>query len=156
MRQPSHGAPSRGFTLVELVVVLVLLGTMLAVVTPAFISAIDRPDATADLVQKLAKARETAIRTASPVDVVIDPVAARIWVSMRLGGARTDTSFLVASPGTRFAATKPRVHFHFRPDGSGWGDSLMITAQGSSANVFIGSVSGAVEWRPTQTVVISP
>jgi prepilin-type N-terminal cleavage/methylation domain-containing protein len=145
-----------GFTLVELVVVLVLLGVMLAVVTPAIIATSEDRDPATLVVGTLESARETAIRTASAVDVVVDPQAARIWISTRGGDARLDTTFALAMEGVSYQAFGSRARFHFRADGTGWGDTLIVAASGRTARVFVGSLSGAVEQRVGPAVVVSP
>jgi prepilin-type N-terminal cleavage/methylation domain-containing protein len=155
MRPRGSTCARRGFTLAELVVVLVLLGIMLAVVTPALLTSGTERDAATMLAGTLESARTTAIRTASPVDVVVDPTAARIWISTLGGAARVDTSFTLESAGASYAAITRRARFHFRADGTGWGDTLIVTSGGRAASVFVHSLAGTVEQRMSTAVVVA-
>ena len=73
---------ARGFTLIELVVVLLILGLTLAAVAPAFAARRDKSlDAAVDAIAMLLRtARNTALETAVPTAVTIDPATARVWV----------------------------------------------------------------------------
>ena len=65
---------SKGYTLIEVLVVLVVMGLAVALVAPSFVTRRDATSALADLVQR---ARATAIRRAEAVTLRVD--AAGRW-----------------------------------------------------------------------------
>lgn len=76
----------RGFTLLELLVTLLILGIMAAVAAPAFVG--DRPppdlvDAEGRVEALFRMARDSAVRTATPVTVVVDSVSGLVWLDAR-------------------------------------------------------------------------
>lgn len=145
-----------GFTLVELVVVLVLLGVILSVVTPALVTSGAEDDAAA-VVELLRSSRQTAIATARSINLTIDPAALRAWVVSDAGTSRLDTTFIIAvPPGTTLRAAGRRVRFHFSPDGSGWGDTLIVSTARSAARVYLAAPSGRLERESAPLVVTAP
>jgi general secretion pathway protein H len=119
------GIRTSGFTLVEIVVVLLILGTVTAVTVPAFRNTDGRDDvrkAAAEVRHVLDRARATARANGHAVSVTIDPASGRYWVdrpaltgTLALGGAS------IVSDGPR-----PRVTFH----AAGAASAPMLAVQG--------------------------
>jgi prepilin-type N-terminal cleavage/methylation domain-containing protein len=141
-----------GFTLMELVVVLVILGVVLGIAGPAFIvrgAAMDE-GAPASVVRTLERARRTAIESARVTTVTIDPRSARAWVRTE-GRERSDvdTSFTLALPRDAvLSAAVPRARFTFDARGGASGDSLIVSAPAGRAIVTVDRASGDVRVIP--------
>lgn len=133
----------RGYTLVELIVVMVLMGTLLAVVTPAFTSIAVQPTGATVVLDALKAARATSLSQAAPVDVIIDPTTARIWLRSDRTSPRLDTTYKLALPSSdTLVARSARARFSFRPDGSVWGDEISIRSGSKSTRVDLDVLSG--------------
>ena len=138
---------ARGFTLIELVVVLLILGLTLAAVAPAFAARRDQAtDRAADAIAMLLKtARNTALETAVPTTVTIDPASARVWVRADAIKNPLDTSFTIAVPvGTEYSAASPRVRFIFDPRGGATVDTFMVLSARGRWAVTVDSWTGDV------------
>ena len=96
---PSPHSARRGVTLLELLVVLVLLGLLTALTTPALLRS--RPDDAPSDARVLASARSAAVRRGETL--VLDVAPDGRW---RLLVARADSAPL--SDGTLASATMPR------------------------------------------------
>jgi general secretion pathway protein H len=115
----------RGFTLVELLVVLTLLGLLAAMVLPRFSGRLGptAQERAAGLADQLRAAREQAISTARPTRVPVDPAMAR------------------PDPPAEDAAIL------FFPDGSSSGGRLLVDGGGPPAAVEIDDLTGRVRLR---------
>lgn len=101
---------SRGYTLLEVIVVLIMLGLAASVVAPAFVAPHDRSAAAA--VRVIGHARALAIRRAEALELRIEPSGA--W---RLDGvASTQAGALVT--GTISPAPRVAITLFFSPLGS--------------------------------------
>ena len=138
---------ARGFTLIELVVVLLILGLTLAAVAPAFAARRDQSlDRAVDAIAMLLRtARNTALETAVPTAVTFDPASARVWVRADAIKNPLDTSFTIAVPaGTEYSAASPRVRFIFDPRGGAKVDTLMVSSARGRWAVTVDSWTGDV------------
>jgi prepilin-type N-terminal cleavage/methylation domain-containing protein len=80
------GASLRGFTLIEITVALLILTVMAAVAAPALLSRrVPPPMETAQgqLEALFRMARDSAVRSATPVTVVVDSASGRVWLDAR-------------------------------------------------------------------------
>ena len=137
----------RGFTLIELVVVLLILGLTLAAVAPGFAARRDQSsDAAVDAIAMLLRtARNTALETAVPTAVTIDPASARVWVRADEIKNPLDTSFTIDMPAcAEYSATSPRARFTFDPRGGATVDTLLVSSARGRWAVTVDSWTGDV------------
>lgn len=144
---PSPPARRAGFTLIELVVVLLILGVILGIAGPAFVlrGAAAGDDASAPVAGVLARARRTAIESARVTTVTIDPRSARVWVRTEGAEPNVDTTFTLAlSRDSELQAPLARVHFTFDARGGASGEPLTVTSPGGRATISLDRASGEV------------
>jgi type IV fimbrial biogenesis protein FimT len=144
----------RGFTLLEVIVVMILLAVMGGIAVPAFRSLFVEDElttATHRLEALFHLARDSAIRAGIPVTVLIDSVSNNIWLdsparpvdtdtlaaAASLSGrtlsrttmstARPDTGQSLELPyGVSIALTRARARFTFAASGAAFADSLVL------------------------------
>jgi type II secretion system protein H len=125
----------RGFTLVEIMVVLAILGAATAISVPAFREALRADpleDSTADVVRVLERARMTARVNGRSVTVTIDPKAARYWISdPALAG-----SFELHRDASLWSE-RPRVRITFDAAGTATADRLAVQALGATRPIAV-------------------
>ena len=127
MKRHRAAGTAPGFTLVEVTVVLVLLGLLLAVVAPAFVSLAEDEDTAARLQRILTSARATTLANAAHSELVFDPLTARIWIRSLDLRPVLDTSFVLFLPaGTTLVSADPRPRIIFRADGTVWGMPIIV------------------------------
>ena len=122
----------KGFTLVEVIVVLIILAAMAALAVPAFRRVVQEDDmtvATRQLEALFKLARDSAIKSGMPVTVWIDSVSSGVWLvgpaqdTASVAAAATATTGLRAVPGepldlpaaVRIELTRTRSRFRFTP-----------------------------------------
>jgi type II secretion system protein H len=107
-----------GFTLVEVVTVLVILGLGLAVAAPAFRSALPEHGsnaAAAEVAGVLRAASRTARDQARAVTVVLDSASPRYWLRGAQDTMSADT--FAFAPDVRMELRAARQPITFQPDG---------------------------------------
>jgi len=119
----------RGFTLIEVLVTLLIMAVMAAVTAPAFLSQRaprELDDAEGRLVALFRMARDSAIRTATPVTVVIDSVSGLVWFDVK-----TRPSQEVPAETYPYGADPGDGNIRLRTDGAfGGGSTLGLGARG--------------------------
>jgi prepilin-type N-terminal cleavage/methylation domain-containing protein len=143
----THSLRRAGFTLLELVVVIAILGVAFAVSIPSFTnrSGSGRADAADAITRLLERARNTAAEQARETRVTIAPAEARAWIRSGDVASASDTSFTLSLPaGTTLSATSPRVQFTFDASGRARGDQLIIDANGARSAITVDPSSGDV------------
>lgn len=165
-RAPSGASPrdrpARGFSLVEVVVVLLILSVSAAVAVPAYRSAgAEGPEVrTADeLLGVLRTARRLALREGATVEVAIDPANGRWWV---LTEGRS-TSAQPVREGTfalhgdvRIASSAERARFVFSPTRVLRADPVVVMAAGRSVRVTADPWTGALVAASPALTAASP
>jgi prepilin-type N-terminal cleavage/methylation domain-containing protein len=155
-----RGNPS-GFTLVELIVVMIILAVMITLAIPAFRSWVDEDDMTVATrrVEALFRlARDSAVRSGTPVAVLIDSVSSRVWlVSMAMDSASAvavpnpdKTGQNPAASGeelglpeqVQLQLTRARASFRFAPSGAVFADTLVLMAQNTARIITLNPWTG--------------
>jgi prepilin-type N-terminal cleavage/methylation domain-containing protein len=136
-----------GFTLVEVVIVVLILGVIGAVTVPAFRAVAGRDEVTVvadELALLLRRLRLSALERGATVELVIDPESGRYW-SWIHGGAASEpfvAGVIDLPEGIRLEANSPRVGFTFRPAGPPQAGFVGVTGAGSGAVVRVDPWTG--------------
>lgn len=140
----------RGFTLVELLVALAIVGLMLAVAVPAgfrFYDGMQTREAVRDVVTLFAAARQQAITSGEAQDVLVWPEERRIVLGKTVrrlpGGVR------ITVHGAKEVNRERAGVIRFYPEGGTSGGGIDITNPGA------GTIAIGVDWltgRVTQAV----
>jgi prepilin-type N-terminal cleavage/methylation domain-containing protein len=132
----------RGFTLVEILVVLAILGATTVVAIPAFRDAL-APDpvgeATAQVVRILERARMTARVDGRSVTVTIDPRTARFWVDAPAVAGTFDLA-----TGASLWSDRPRARIVFDAAGTASADPIAVQARGITTPIRVHPFTGEV------------
>jgi prepilin-type N-terminal cleavage/methylation domain-containing protein len=127
MTNPSR---RRGFTVIELVVVVALVGIMVGVVAPSFAS-LDRRmtnrDATGPIDALVRLAKASAVERATKVIVTIDPGARRFWLE-----PPDTTGLLVLPEDASLVSRAKRVHIRVEPNGEASIDEALFVLRGDT------------------------
>lgn len=143
---------TRGFTLVEILVVLAILGITAAAVVPALARATTDDDvarAARDFERVAVAARTTALERATPVDVTVIPESGRYWVRLLDdGGTTIDSGTIVLDHGTRLRSLVSRPRMRFGPLGTADGDSLIVLGGGGARALVLDRWTGGIRVEP--------
>ena len=147
-----------GFTLIELVVVLLLVAVATAVTVPAFLAEPEQEDldiATQRIDLLLRLARDSAVHIGMPVTVSIDSVSGTAWLvtgthaDMPGDGGRTAGSVHAAPgasldlpPSVTMQLAGARARFRFIPGGAAFGDTILLSSGGVARAITIDPWTG--------------
>lgn len=136
----SRGA--RGFTLLELIVVLAILGVVLAVAVPSLVSALrtdPRDRAVAAVTGALAAARRTAVRSGDK---------ARAGLAEGGGGIEIPSGVVALESGVTVEAAANEDVIEFYPTGLASGGRWSIRAPGEEPLILVVSpLDGSIRWE---------
>ena len=141
---------SRGFTLVEMVVVLAILGITAAAVVPAF-TRIAPDDELTRAMRRLdgliATARAAALERATPAELSLVPEADRYWIRLE-NGSVLDSGPITREPNVRLWSATPRPRIRFYPVGTVDADSLSLSGSTGVSAVLIDRWTGSIHVGP--------
>lgn len=139
----------RGFTLIEMIVVLIIVAVLAWLTAPAMMRMMaphaEEGDAT-PLTALLRGARRASIERGVVVALTLDPVGARYRADSigARGVGLLGEGEIIMQDGVSLETDSARVRFTFRPDGSVFGDSVMVRGQYGSAVVSVDRWTGAI------------
>lgn len=145
---PAGDRDARGFTLLELLVVLVILGAMAALVPPMLSRSADQAAlkrAVATLASELRIARSEAILRAEPRGVVIDPAARSFGPVEAPSRNQIAAGIAIQVTAAAIAADRDgRPGIRFLPDGRSTGGTIRLGDQRRSYEVEVNWLTGRV------------
>lgn len=141
----------RGFTLIELMVTLAILGVSAAVAVPAFSRLASAEPSPAEPVARLLdRARRAAVERAMPVSVWIIPATGHYIVrsDRRSGRVIVDEGTLVLVAGARLVSARERAIVTFDPYGVSTGDTLLVESPSGPLLVTAERWTGEIRVAP--------
>ena len=143
----------RAFTLVEVIVVLIVIAIAGSIAVPELLEALDvgaDEGEVAPLTALLRDARRVSVEQTVVVTLVVDPEDGRyradsssIW-----GAALLREGVLELEPGVQLQTDSVRLNFTFRPDGSVFGDTVVVSGRWGSSRVAVDRWTGAIRVDP--------
>ena len=149
----ARGMRRRGFTLVELIVVLIVIAIAGTVAVPELLRAMDvgaDDGEVAPITALLRDARRVSIEHGVVVTLVLDPEGARYRAdsaSVYGSGLLHEGTIELESPA-QMQSDSLRLRFTFRPDGSAFSDTIVVAGRWGSSRVTVDRWTGAIRVEP--------
>lgn len=151
-RRPGRGRGRRGFTLLELMVVLVILALAVGLTPPLFRAAVPSARlkaAAQDLAGSLRLVRNLAVSRGEAAQLALDPESR----TYRFAAARRPRTLpagveVRAEPASRRSSDPAPLVFTFFADGSSLGGAARLSAGKQAYLVEVDPVRGSVSIRP--------
>lgn len=147
MRNSSGAAAEVGFTLIEMIVVLVVLGLVLGIVIsrgPTRSATIDLTAASRSLTDALRHARGQAITTGRPVRIS----AAQVRDVLAVPGSRNQAGPIALTLHSPPGDPRPDGALRFDPDGSANGARIVLAEGRESVSILIDWLTGRISQGP--------
>ena len=130
-----------GFTLLELVLVLLIMGVAAALVGPAVGSRLLRADARRTSVQirsAMDLMRVRAIRSAQEEVLIVDPRDNTYWHERSQNVVEVSPESGILSARSRWMRENGQAEFHFYPDGTNSGGAIRVEqGRGNAMNAYV-------------------
>lgn len=133
---------ARGFTLIEIVVVISLLGVVAAVSVPAMLSGMRRSrveELSSSMMQLVQTTRSAAANRATAATLTIDTERDRYWIETDSGNGTVVIQSGVIEPKRALSGNEQRrrLSVRFSADGIASADSLRLRVDGNAATISI-------------------
>ena len=142
MRTSVTGSRARGFSLLELLIVLTIAGLAMALVVPSgarMLDAMQSRQAVRDALALLAAARQRAVSSGRAQDVFVQPAQRRVWTGEREQRLPGDLTLTVHGAAELNREDTGVIRFY--PDGGASGGGIdILRADGSGTRI-------SVDWR---------
>jgi len=143
----THGRVQAGFTLVEMLIVIVILAIVSAVTIPALRSNPDDELTTSAkaLTTLMQRSRQTAIERGETVALVVDAEHTRYWAMIvRPGNADSVVSYgaIELSSGATLTADESRSRYVFGPSGGASGGPIVVRMDSRAAVITLNQWTG--------------
>ncbi len=143
-------SPSRGFSLLELLVALSILAVIAALVAPAFAKALEGAQfdtATRNVINGLRQARRLAINENREAVFSLDTASGEAWVNdeaVRIDAPAATAFALTIAASEQTVATAGNIRFF--ADGSSTGGTIALRNDGKARKVSVDWLTGTVEF----------
>ena len=139
-----------GFTLLEMVLVLLIMGIVFAMVIPSIGSLGHDPEegmSWKELATLLRSSRVLALENAVTVKLVLDPETGYYQIDSTgaRGAGSVMSGQLTVGMNADLRSDSARARFAFRPDGSAFGDSLILSSSGYVTKISLDPFTGEVK-----------
>lgn len=146
MRTSVTGSRARGFSLLELLIVLTIAGLAMALVVPSgarMLDAMQSRQAVRDALALLAAARQRAVSSGRAQDVFVQPAQRRVWTGEREQRLPGDLTLTVHGAAELNREDTGVIRFY--PDGGASGGGIdILRADGSGTRISVDWLLGRV------------
>jgi type II secretion system protein H len=140
-------ADSRGFTLIEMLIVIVILAIVSAVTVPALRSGPDdaMTSSAKVLTTLMQRSRQTAVERGQTLSLVVDAENARYWATIvSPGNPDSVVSYgpIELAAGATLSADEARSRYVFAPSGAATGSPIVVRLDSRAAVITLDQWTG--------------